>query len=71
MNVLVSLIAWVPLVNGLIMVLGPIVFGIATKALIGTINSVEAGKLWFYWHGLGLLIGIASLAVAAYAASIL
>jgi hypothetical protein len=45
--------------------------GIVTKALIGTVNSVEDGKLWFYRHGLGFIIGAIFLAIAAYAASVL
>ena len=33
---------------GLISIIGPIIVGLAKKALIVTVNTVEDGKLWFF-----------------------
>jgi hypothetical protein len=71
LEILITISVWVLFISGVFMILGPLVMGIVTKALIGTVNSVEDGKLWFYRHGLGFIIGAIFLAIAAYAASVL
>ena len=53
------------------MIIGPLIMGFLTKALVGTVNSVEDGKLWFYRHVLGFLIGAFFIIAAAYVKSIL
>ena len=55
---LTSIVAWTCFIGGLALVIVPIVIGIATGGLMGTINTVEAGKLWFYQHGLSWLLGM-------------
>jgi len=49
------------------MVPAPTVMGIATGGLAGTVNTVEAGQLWFYRHGLGWLLGMAFFAMYLFA----
>jgi hypothetical protein len=68
---LTKIAVWVLFINGVINILGPAIMGLATKNLAGTIHSVEDGKIWFYRHGLGFLIGILSLVAAVYAMSAL
>ncbi|MCJ7622961.1 MAG: hypothetical protein MUO76_05630 [Anaerolineaceae bacterium] len=36
--------------------IGPTAVGIATGALVGTINDNDAGLLWFYRHGVSYII---------------
>ncbi len=55
---LTSIVAWTCFVFGIISLIAPLIIGIATGGLAGTINDVEAGKLWFYRHGLSWLIGL-------------
>ena len=61
---------WVHFILGVVNVLGPAIMGIITRNLAGTVHSVEDGKVWFYRHGLGFLIGIAALAAFFYGASV-
>lgn len=70
-EVLAQIAVWVLFISGLIMILGPTLMGIATKALVGTVNSVDDGKILFYKHGIGYLIGAVFLAVAAYTLSVI
>lgn len=56
---LTSIITWTCFLFGMISMVVPTIIGIATGGLAGTINTVEAGQLWFYRHGLSWLIGIA------------
>ena len=60
---LTAIVAWVCFIFGLVLVLTPTVIGIATGGLAGTVNTVEAGQLWFYRHGLGWLLGLAFFAM--------
>ena len=55
---LTSIVAWTCFIFGMISLVLPTIIGIATGGLAGTINDVEAGKLWFYRHGLSWLIGL-------------
>ena len=55
---LTSIVAWTCFIFGMISLIVPTVIGITTGGLAGTINDVEAGKLWFYRHGLSWLIGL-------------
>ena len=66
MHTLAQISVWVLFISGLFMILGPLIMGLATKNLAGTIHSVEDGKLWFYRHGLGFLIGAIFIVSAAY-----
>jgi len=65
---LTNIVAWVCFLSGLASVIAPIVLGIVTGNLAGSINDVESGKLWFYQHGLSFLIGAVFFTV--YLASI-
>ena len=56
---LTSIVAWTCFIFGMISLVVPTILGITSGALAGTINDVEAGKLWFYRHGLSYLIGFA------------
>ncbi len=71
MEVLAQIAVWVLLIVGLAMIILPIIAGIVTKNLAFTVKSVEDGKLWFYRHGLGIIIGILAITSAAYVISIL
>ena len=55
---LTSIVAWTCFIFGMISLVVPTILGITSGALAGTINDVEAGKLWFYRHGLSYLIGL-------------
>ena len=55
---LTAITAWMCFISGVIFLILPIVIGISTGALAGTINDVEAGKLWFYRHGLSFLLSV-------------
>ena len=59
---LTSIVAWTCFTFGLVAVIAPTVIGITTGGLSGTINTVDAGQLWFYRHGLGWLLGMAFFA---------
>lgn len=67
MHTLAQIAVWVLFISGLIMIIGPLIMGLVTRNLAGTINSVEDGKLWFYRHGLGFIIGAILIVSAAYA----
>ncbi len=69
MEVLAQIAVWVLLIVGLIMIIASIISGLATKDLALRVRSVEDGKLWFYRHGLGIIIGIIAIAAAAYVMS--
>ncbi len=71
MDIVAQIAVWVLLIVGLIMVIAPIIVGLATKNLALTVHSVEDGKLWFYRHGLGIIIGILAITSAAYVMSTL
>ena len=71
MHTLAEIAVWVLFITGLIMVIAPILAGVATKNLALTVHSVEDGKLWFYRHGLGIIIGTIVIAAAAYVMSTL
>ncbi len=71
MDIVLQIGVWVLLITGIIMIVLPIIFGIATKNLALTVHSVEDGKLWFYRHGLGIIMGILALTAAAYIMSTL
>ena len=62
-----SIVAWTCFIFGMISLIAPTVIGIATGGLAGTINDVEAGKLWFYRHGLSWLIGMGLFLVYLFA----
>ncbi len=64
---LTSIVAWVCFLFGLMSVIAPTVIGFATGGMAGTINTVEAGQLWFYRHGLGWLLGMAFFATYFFA----
>jgi hypothetical protein len=55
---LTAITAWICFICGVLFVIAPIAVGIATGALVGTINDVEAGQLWFYRHGLSFLLSV-------------
>jgi hypothetical protein len=61
---------WILFILGVVSILGPVIIGLATRNLAGTINSVEDGVVWFYRHGLGFLLGIAALVAFFYGASL-
>lgn len=67
---LTSIVAWTCFIFGMISLVAPTVIGIATGGLAGTINDVEAGKLWFYRHGLSWLIGLGLFLVYLFAARV-
>ena len=71
METLAQIAVWVLLIVGLAMIILPIIAGLVTKNLAFTVNGVEDGKLWFYRHGLGIIIGILAITSAAYVMSIL
>ena len=66
MNTLAQIAVWVLFIIGLIMIIASIISGLVTKNLALTVHSVEDGKLWFYRHGLGIIMGIIAIAAAAY-----
>lgn len=68
---LTAITAWILFVFGVISVIVPTVIGISTGALMGTINDIDAGKLWFYRHGLSYLIGFLLFLGFLYAVKIL
>lgn len=55
---LTGITAWICFLAGVVFVIVPVVIGLATGGLAGTINDVEAGQLWFYRHGLSFLIAV-------------
>ena len=55
---LTAIVIWLCFIFGAISLVAPLIIGIATGGLAGTINDIEAGKLWFYRHGLSWLIGV-------------
>lgn len=63
---LTSITAWVLFITGLILLAGPIIVGLATGELVGTINSVDDGMLWFWRHGLGFLLSVIFLTASVY-----
>lgn len=67
---LTSIVAWTCFIFGLVLVIVPVVIGIATGGLVGTINNVEAGQLWFYQHGLSWLLGMAFFAAYFFAVKV-
>ena len=71
MHILAQISVWVLSITGLMMIIAPITVGLATKNLAMTVHSVEDGKLWFYRHGLGIILGITALVAAAYVSSTL
>lgn len=71
METLAQIAVWVLLIVGLIMIIVPIIFGLATKNLALTVHSVEDGKLWFYRHGLGIIIGIIAISAAGFVMAVI
>ncbi len=71
MHTIAEVAVWVLFITGLMMVILPIIFGLATKNLAFTVHSVEDGKLWFYRHGLGIILGTIAIAAAGYVMSTL
>ncbi len=71
MGIVAQIAVWVLLIVGLLMIIVPIIAGLVTKNLAFTVNSVEDGKLWFYRHGLGIIVGILAITSAAYVMSTL
>ncbi len=71
MHTIAQIAVWVLFITGLIMIIVPIIVGLATKNLAFTVHTVEDGKLWFYRHGLGIIMGITAIAAAAYVMSTL
>jgi hypothetical protein len=63
---LTSITIWVLFVSGLIFLILPIVLGIATGALAGTINSVDDGLLWFWRHGFSFLLSVIFLTASVF-----
>ena len=63
---LTSIIAWVLFVSGLIFLLIPIIVGLATGALVGKINSVDDGVVWFLRHGVSFLLSVIFLTASVY-----
>ncbi len=71
MYIVAQIAVWVLFIVGLVMIIVPTVFGLLTKNLAFTVHSVEDGKLWFYRHGLGIIMGIMAITAAAYVRSVL
>ncbi len=71
MHTIAEVAVWVLFITGLMMVILPIIAGLATKNLAFTVHSVEDGKLWFYRHGLGIILGTIAIAAAGYVMSTL
>lgn len=67
---LADIALWVLFILGVVSILAPVIIGLATKNLAGTIQSVEDGKVWFYRHGLGFLIGAAAFVAFFYGLSV-
>jgi len=67
---LADIALWLLFILGVVSIVGPVIIGIVTRNLVGTINSVDDGKVWFYRHGLGFLIGAAALVAFFYGASL-
>ncbi len=68
---LTSIAAWLLFTFGVISLIVPTVIGISSGALMGTINDIDAGKLWFYRHGMSYLIGFLLLLGYLYAVKVL
>jgi type III secretory pathway component EscS len=68
---LTSIAAWMLFIFGVISLIVPTVIGISTGALMGTITDIDAGKLWFYQHGLSYLIGLLMTLGFLYAVKVL
>ena len=64
---LTSIVAWTCFIFGMISLVAPLIIGIATGGLAGTINDIDAGKLWFYRHGQSWLIGLGLFLVYLFA----
>ncbi len=71
METIAQIAVWVLFIVGLMMIILPIIAGLATKNLAFTVHSVEDGKLWFYRHGLGIILGTIAIAAAGYVMSVL
>ncbi len=71
MHIVAQIAGWVLFIIGLIMIIVSVISGLVTKDLALRVRSVEDGKLWFYRHGLGIIIGIIAIAAAAYVMSTL
>jgi hypothetical protein len=56
---LTAIVAWTCFIFGIVSLAAPLIIGITNGSLAGTISDVEAGKLWFYRHGLSWIIGLA------------
>lgn len=67
---LVDISLWILFILGILLIIVPVLIGLATRSLGGSIQSIEDGKLWFYRNGLTLLIGIAALFAFFFGASI-
>ena len=67
---LTAIVAWTCFVFGLISVIGPTLVGIVTGQLVGSINDLDSGLLWFYRHGVSYLIGVVLFAVFLYAVKV-
>ena len=68
---LAAISVWVLFFTFILSILLPVIVGLVTGALIGGINSVEDGELWFHRHGLSFLIGIAAFFGYYYATKLL
>ncbi len=71
MEVIAEIAVWVLFITGLMMIILPIIAGLATKNLAFTVHSVEDGKLWFYRHGLGIIIGIIAISAAGFVMAVI
>ncbi len=71
MDTVAEIAVWVLLIVGLIMIVVPIIAGLVKRDLAFTVNSVEDGKLWFFRHGLGIIVGILAISAAGYVMSTL
>ncbi|NOZ29848.1 MAG: hypothetical protein GXP39_17610 [Chloroflexi bacterium] len=67
---LTAIAAWFCFINAMLSVIALLALGIATGALMGTVNDVESGKLWFYRHGQSFLIGAVFFALFLYAVQV-
>ena len=68
---LAAITTWLLFIFCVISLVIPTSIGIITGALAGTINDIDAGKLWFYRHGLSYLIGFLLLIGHLYAVQVL
>ena len=62
---LTSITAWVLFISGLLFFLIPIILG-AIGGLVGSINIVEDGILWFWRHGFSFLLGVIFLTASVF-----